>query len=117
MRGARIVLTVLAGAMLYVGSAQAQLTPIQNREPRPGASALAALANIVYMPVRVAGAAIGAELGGLTGWLTAGNTNAARDIWHLPPFDGQMFLQPDMMYGQEPVQFGEYQFHMHVTRP
>jgi hypothetical protein len=117
MRAARIAVTVLAGAMLYVGSAQAQLTPVQGREPHPGSAALAAVGNIIFMPVRVAGAALGAELGGLTGWLTAGNRNAARDIWRLPPFDGQMYLQPEMMYGEEPLDFGEYQFHMHVTKP
>ena len=117
MRAARIALTVLAGAMLYVGSAQAQLTPVQGREPRPGSAALAAASNIIFMPVRVMGAAIGAELGGLTGWLTAGNKNAARDIWQLPPFDGTMYLQPEMMHGEQPVEFGEFQFHMHVTKP
>ena len=115
MRAARIVLTVVAGAMLYVGAAQAQSGPVQPRQPHPGAAALAATWNIVFMPVRVAVAAVGAELGGLVGWLTAGNVNAAEDIWHLAPFDGQMYLQPEMMYDQEPLEFGEYSFRMHIT--
>ena len=117
MQTARIGLAVLAGAMLYVGSAQAQLAPEQVRDPHPGAAALAATGNIVFMPVRFALTAIGAELGGLTGWLTAGNKNAADDIWRLAPFDGQTYLQPEMMYGQEPLQVGELEFYMHVTRP
>jgi hypothetical protein len=117
MRTARAALAMVAGAMLYVGSADAQLAPEQAREPRPGSSALAAVSNIVFMPVRVAVAAVGAELGGLTGWLTAGNVRAAHDIWGLPPFDGQMYLQPEMMYGEEPVEFGAYEFRMHVTKP
>jgi hypothetical protein len=115
MKTVRIAL--LAGAMLYVGSAQAQLAPEQTREPHPGASALAATANIVFMPVRFVLTTIGAELGGLTGWLTAGNTNAARDIWRLPPFDGQTYLQPEMMYGEEPLQVGDLEYYMHITRP
>jgi len=115
MRAAHFALAVIAGAMLYVGAAQAQAEPVQPRQPHPGASALAATWNIVFMPVRVALAAVGAELGGLTGWLTGGNAYAAADVWHLPPFDGQMYLQPDMLNGQEPLDFGEYSFRMHVT--
>ena len=119
MRAVRIALTVVAGAMLYVGSAQAQvnMAPVQNREPHPGAAALAAVSNIVFMPVRVAMAAVGGGLGGLTGWLTAGNINAARDIWGLPPFDGQMYLQPEMLYGEEPLMVGSLEYRMHVTKP
>jgi hypothetical protein len=117
MTTARIALSVLAGAMLYVGSARAQLAPEQTREPHPGAAALAATANIVFMPVRFVLTTIGAELGGLTGWLTAGNTDAARDIWRLPPFDGQTYLQPAILDGEEPLQVGELEFYMHVTPP
>ena len=108
---------MVAGAMLYVGSATAQLAPEVAREAHPGASALAAASNIVFMPVRVAVAAVGAELGGLTGWLTAGNTRAAQDIWGLPPFDGQMYLQPEMLYGEEPLMVGTLEYRMHVTKP
>ena len=107
MKTAQIAVTILASAMLYAGSARAQLAPEQSREPHPGSAALAAAANIVFMPVRFALTTIGAELGGLTGWLTAGNKNAANDIWHLPPFDGQKYLQPDMLYGQEPLMVGQ----------
>jgi hypothetical protein len=117
MRAARIALTAVVGALLYAGSAHAQLAPEQNREPRPGSAALAAAGNIVFMPVRVALAAVGAELGGLTGWLTAGNRDAADDIWGLPPFDGQMYLQPAMMHGEEPLQIGTLEFRMHITSP
>ena len=115
MKTARIVL--LAGAMLCAGSARAQLAPEQVREPHPGSAALAAAGNVVFMPVRLVLTTIGAELGGLTGWLTAGNVDAAHDIWRLPPFDGQTYLQPDMMYGEEPLQVGDLEFYMHVTRP
>jgi hypothetical protein len=116
MRAARIALTVVATAMLCVGAARAQSSgPVQALQPHPGAAALAAACNIVFMPVRVALAAVGAELGGITGWLTAGNANAAEDVWHLPPFDGQMYLQREMMYGEEPLDFGEYSYRMHVT--
>jgi hypothetical protein len=116
MRAPRFALSILAGAMLSVGAAQAQqMEPVTYRQPRPGSSALAAAGNIIFMPVRVVVTAIGAELGGLTGWLTAGNRDAAQDIWGL--FDGQQYLQPDMMYGDEPLELGHYEFTMHVTQP
>ena len=116
MRAPRFVLAVLTGAMLCAGAAQAQeMQQVSYRQPHPGSSALAAVSNIIFMPVRVVVTAVGAELGGLTGWLTAGNTHAARDIWGL--FDGQQYLQPDMMYGEEPVELGHYEFTMHATQP
>ena len=120
MRAARIALTVVAGAMLCVGSASAQMSPVQmapveRRVPHAAAAALAAAGNIVYMPVRVTLAAVGGVLGGLTGWLTGGNHDAAHDIWRL--LDGQTHLQPEMMYGEEPLMLGELEFRMHVTQP
>ena len=121
MRAAPIVLSVVAGAMLYVGSASAQmvpqLAPAERRVPHPGAAVLAAAGNVVYTPFRVMFATVGGVLGGLTGWLTAGNVNAAHDIWRLPPFDGQTHLQPEMMYGEEPVMIGELEYRMHITPP
>lgn len=117
MRAARYALAMIAGAMLCVGGAQAQqaMDPVSLRQPRPGSSALAAAGNVVFMPVRLVVTAIGGGLGGLTGWLTAGNVHAANDIWGL--FDGQGYLQPAMMYGEEPLDFGHYEFTMHVTKP
>jgi hypothetical protein len=115
MKAARIAIALVAAAMLYGGHVQAQSDPVQVREPRPGAATLAALGSVLYAPVRISLAAVGSVLGGLTGWLTAGNEQAAQDIWQLPPFDGQMFLQPDMMYGAEPVEWGQYSFRMHIT--
>jgi hypothetical protein len=117
MRAARIALPIVAGAMLYVGGAQAQLAAEQTREPHPGAAALAAAGNIFFAPVRFALFAVGTEIGGLVGWLPAGNETAARDIWSLPPFAGQSHLQPEMLYGEQALDFGTLEFHMHVTPP
>jgi hypothetical protein len=122
MRTVRIAMTLLAGAMLCVGSAHAQMSaaqlePVERHQPHPGSAALAAIGNVVFMPVRIALTTVGAGLGGLTGWLTAGNKNAADDIWRLPPFDGQTYLQPEMLYGEEPLMIGQLEFRMHVTQP
>ena len=122
MKALRIVLTMLAVAMMYGGSVRAewsgdQLAPVERRQPHPGSAALAAVGNVLFVPVRVTFTTVGAVLGGLTGWLTAGNRNAAEDIWHLPPFDGQTHLQPEMLYGEEPLMVGELEYRMHVTNP
>jgi hypothetical protein len=103
----------LAAIMLTAATASAQLQPLEHREPRPGSAALAALGNVLFVPVRVAVTTVGAGLGGLTGWLTAGNRHAAHDVWGL--FDGQQYLQPEMLYGDEVLEMGHLQFRMHVT--
>ncbi len=119
MQKARMIATLLLGALLCAGAARAQMNmePEANHEPHPGSAALAAAGNVLFMPVRFVLVTIGGELGGLTGWLTAGNENAARDIWRLPPFDGQTYLQPEMMYGQEPLMIGDLEYRLHVTQP
>jgi hypothetical protein len=119
MQNARMIATVLAAGLLCAGAARAQmdLEPVTNREPHPGSAALAAIGNVVFMPIRFALVTVGGELGGLTGWLTAGNENAAHDIWRLPPFDGQTYLQPEMLYGEEPLMIGDLEYRMHVTQP
>ncbi len=87
----------------------------QAREPVPGASMLAALGNFVFIPVRVAWTTIGAGLGGLTGFMTAGNHDAASDVWGM--FEGQNILTPDVVQGKEPLQFGSYEAQLILINP
>jgi hypothetical protein len=115
MRVKSIALALVASAMLSAGSASAQLEPVLVRNPDPGTALLAAGLNVIFIPVRVATTAVGAGLGGLTGWLTAGNREAAKSVWYV--FDGPQVLQPEMLYGKESVAFGDLQFNMHLTDP
>jgi hypothetical protein len=115
MRVHLIAVVVVAGAMLCAGSARAQLEPVQVRNPDPGTALAAAALNVIFIPVRVGVTAVGAGLGGLTGWLTAGNREAARSVWYV--FDGPQVLQPDMLYGKQAVALGDLQFNMHLTDP
>jgi len=115
MRQHLIAAVTVACAMLYAGSVRAQLQPAEVRNPDPGTALAAAALNIVFVPVRVGVTAIGAGLGGLTGWLTAGNHEAANSVWYV--FDGPQVLQPDMLYGKESVALGNLQFNMHLTDP
>ena len=107
---------VLTGAVLLLGATSAradesyygtQSRPPQYRVADPGASAGAAFYNIVFTPIRVAFTVVGAGLGGATGFLTAGNVDAAEDVWGL--FDGQQYAQPSVMNGQEPLHFGQFE--------
>jgi hypothetical protein len=109
----RWILCAIALLLLTASAASAQLKPVERREPRPGSAAVAATANILFVPIRVAFTTVGAALGGLTGWLTAGNRHAADDIWGL--FDGQQYLQPEMMYGDEVLEMGHLQYRLRVT--
>jgi hypothetical protein len=116
MRAHVIAAAAIAGAMLCVGSARAQqLEPVQVRNPDPGTALSAATLNVLFVPVRVGVTAVGAVLGGATGWLTAGNREAARSVWYV--FDGPQVLQPEMLYGREAVEIGDLQFNMHLTDP
>src|SRR5262245_36386508 len=76
-----VVLLIAASASAFEKPFSSQLQPIEERESRPGSAALAAAANVLFVPIRVAVTTVGAGLGGLTGWLTAGNHHAADDIW------------------------------------
>jgi hypothetical protein len=112
----RLILVLAASAMLFAVRAPAQDLDPQHERPRhPGAAALAALGNVVYTPVRFAVTLLTAGTGGLTGELTMGDKVAAKDVFGLT--DGQGYLQPEMLTGQESLAFGEYRFNLQVTRP
>lgn len=97
----------LMAAVLAAGPAVAADEPAAI-ERTPGAALAAAAANIVFVPVRLALTVAGAELGGVTGFLTAGNQRAAEDVWWL--FRGQSHLTPEFVRGEEPLQVGAMEF-------
>jgi hypothetical protein len=69
-----------------------------------GMSLAAAGVNVVYFPLRLGLTIITAGVGGLTGWFTGGNKPAASSVWDLT--DGQAFVTPAMLEGQERWRFG-----------
>jgi len=87
----------------------------RERQPVPTASLVAAMGNFLFMPPRLAVTAIGAELGGITGLMTAGNTEAAEDVWGL--FSGQAILTPSIVQGEEPLEFGVYEYKLLLVTP
>lgn len=108
MRVRSIVLTGIAGAMLFAAPAVAQMRPLVERPREPGAALGAAASNIVFAPVRFALTAVNAVAGGLTGFLTTNADRAADDIFGLT--DGQSFLQPANIEGRRSVRVGELRF-------
>jgi hypothetical protein len=84
----------------------ADTQPLRERKPL---SALAAAGlNLFYFPVRFAFTVVGAEISGLTGFLTAGNIEAAGDVASL--FDGSQVITPEIVDGSEPLRFGPPRF-------
>ncbi len=78
------------------------------RERKPGFALAAAALNVFYFPVRFAFTVVGAELAGITGFLTAGNQEAAGDVASL--FDGSQVITPEIVEGSEPLRFGPPRF-------
>lgn len=102
-------MVVLVALMaIGAGSAWAEQGVPRNREPEPQAAIAAAVANVVFIPIRMGISVIGGELGGLVGFLTAGNRDAAHDVWDL--FQGQSIITPDMAAGRESLEFGTLEF-------
>ncbi len=89
-------------ALCFVVLAASQVSAhddLGDHERKPGYSLAAALSNVLYVPIRLAFTVVGAELGALTGFLTAGNIEAAGDVASV--FDGTQFLQPEHVEGTE----------------
>jgi len=97
-----LCLIATTASTAFAGDAQ------QLRERKPMSALAAAGLNIFYFPVRFAFTVVGAEIAGVTGFLTAGNTEAAGDVASL--FDGSQVITPDIVDGTEPLRFGPPRF-------
>jgi len=110
MKHAACVIALIA-TLGAAGSAWAAPQAFTPEEPTShpaqaaGISLAAAAANIIYIPARLAVTLITAELGGLTGWLTAGSRPSAHAVWRLT--DGQAVLTPAILEGRERLRFGQ----------
>lgn len=104
--------TVFVAAIVSAMSAWAveQAPRLEEFAPHPaqdmGMSMLAASANLVYFPVRLAVTAVTAGLGGLTGWLTGGDKPSSRAVWNAT--EGQAFINAAMIEGRESLRFGPW---------
>ncbi len=110
--GAVLALGLLVAGGVRADDAVAPLDPVDQsdaflaREPQPRAALTAALMNIVFLPVRLPLTVLGAEIAGLTGFLTAGNEHAANDVFGL--VDGTQVITPAILEKKEPFRVSAY---------
>jgi len=103
----RLVVSAVTLTLLVVPAGADELFP-QELERKPDTALGAAVGNVVFLPVRLAGTTFGGVLGGFTGFMTAGNRDAADDVWDL--FQGQNILTPEIIEGKEALRFGYLEF-------
>jgi hypothetical protein len=106
----KVVIVLAATMLLWPGVGQTQQTP-QPQQPQPqarstasefGMSWLAPVLSLVYFPVKFCvGGVAGAVLGGVSGWATGGNEQAAEGIWR-PMVGGTYFITPQILTGEQP---------------
>lgn len=102
------VIIVMALLAVCATDASAGHGMLRNRKRTPEAGIAAAVANVVFIPVRLGVSLVAGELGGMVGFLTAGNRNAAEDVWY--QFRGQNIITPEMASGHETLEFGSLEF-------
>ena len=107
MRRLQQLAMATAVALLMVGSAWAQegdFAPAREPQPRVGLSAM--VINAFFVPLRFPVTVAGAVAAGATGWLTAGNRNAADDVFGL--VDGTQVITPAIIENRERFSWSAY---------
>ena len=101
----RMMVTGLAlGALLVGGAAPAAASEQRGYWAEAGLGVGAMLANSLYMPAKLAYAALGTVTGGLTYALTGGSYETAETVW-TASLGGSYVVVPDMLTGERPVEF------------
>jgi hypothetical protein len=106
MKLTRHAIVAAALAVLLGTAAVAQEQPPIKRTHSPRLVGTAVLVNIVYVPFRLALFAVGAVLGGFTGWILMGDQAGAESMWGLT--DGSAVITPEMLEGTEEYRFSAY---------
>lgn len=96
----RRLAATLVLTMLLAGGARAEDGSTEAREPNPRAALSAAALNLIFLPIRIPLTFLGAELAGLTGFLTFGGEHAADDVFGL--VDGTQVINEKVIDGREP---------------
>lgn len=107
MRRVLFILLALTCLATPLRAADDGLDPtLIHRERHPRAALTALMFNVVFLPVRFATTFVGAELAGLTGFFTAGNVEAANDVFDL--VNGSQVITPKMLEGKEEFRISAY---------
>jgi hypothetical protein len=113
MRATLVALLLAVSTAAATLPAAAQMEPVRPRERRPGSALVAAASNVVYFPVRLGVTVLNAWFGGFVGFINLDDERGGRDTMRIT--DGPGFLQPKMVAGEQPVQFGHTQFRPNIT--
>jgi hypothetical protein len=106
MRTLQRLLAVVAISALLTTNVSAEETTAEVHQPAPGAALATAALNVLFVPLRLTVTLLFAELGGITGFLTGGDQQAAKDVWNL--VGGRNFLTPAFIQGKEPMHLDSY---------
>jgi len=99
-----LVAALLAALLASAARAQEPAPIVRSRNPRLAVTAV--ILNVLFIPPRLAVTAVGAVLGGFTGFITFGDLEAAQAIWGLT--DGSMVITPEMLEGTERFHWSAY---------
>ena len=99
-----VVAVITLGAVLVAGG----VTPAQAEERgtwgKFGLGVAAMLTNVVYMPLKLGYAGLGAVTGGITYALTGGSRETADSVW-IASMGGDYVVVPDNLTGEKPLEF------------
>jgi len=98
---AAIVIGALVTALGAPASARAETRSLGENY---GLGLIAGLGTIVYFPLKMVYSTIGGLVGGLTFLVTLGDESTANAVWQ-PTLGGSYVLTPDMIAGQDSVEF------------
>jgi hypothetical protein len=99
-----LVAAVAVAAMLVTSADGAVAEEERGTWSQAGLGVGSMLTNLVYMPVKVTYATLGAITGGLTYALTGGSYDTAQSVW-VASLGGTYVITPDMLTGQRTVEF------------
>jgi hypothetical protein len=98
------VAVVGAGAAFLVATAAPVRAESRTLGGNFGLGLVAGFGTLVYFPVKMTYSMIGGLIGGLTYLVTLANEDTANAVWE-PTLGGTYVLTPDMIAGDEPVEF------------
>jgi hypothetical protein len=101
-----LTLLLAQGARAAEDVAVGEDASVEGHVPDPRAAISAALLNVLFLPIRLPLTVIGAELAGLTGFLTFGGKHAADDVFGF--VDGTQVIDEHVVEGREPLCIGRY---------
>jgi len=93
---------VFSATMIVAGPALAD--DVDRAKSDAGLGLATVVANIFYIPVKVAYAIVGGVTGGLAYAMTAGNQQVAERVW-VSSVGGDYVLTGDMVAGEQKIQF------------